>query len=121
MGLFKIKAKMDGVKPTIKYSQMEQGMAKEELAVPVPPVENAQLYLLKIDQVLANQVVIADNQIMAIEEARKLMAAVAWIQEQIRNGEPVEEVEPEPTPEEMAEAMADLKRKRAMASKVKKK
>lgn len=119
MGLFKINREKPDVKPAVRYSQLEQGMAKEEPAVPAPPA-STDVYLLKIDQVLANQVTIAENQITTVEEVRKLMAAIAWIQEQIKN-QPGEEAEPEPTEEEIQEAILEARKKKAAATKGKKK
>lgn len=121
MGLFKIAREKPDIKPAVRYSQIEQGMEKEDPPVPVPPPQTAaETYILKIDQVLANQVTIAENQITTVEEVRKCMAAIAWIQDQIKN-QPGEEAEPEPTEEEIQEAIREARKKKAGIVKGKKK
>lgn len=121
MGLFKITKEKPDVKPAVKYSQIEQGMAKSEEPVPAAPqMPTTETYLMKIDQVLANQVTIAENEVLIVEEVRKCQAAIAWIQDQIRN-QGGEEVEEEPTEEEIQEAIAEARKKKASSVKVKKK
>lgn len=119
MGLFKITMKKDNDKkdnekrPVDKYSQIEQGTQEPELKVPIPSSNNlTEINNIsdKIDKVLSNQTIIVENQ-------QYILNAIVGTQELIKSlaSDNTEETAPEPTEEEIREAMEEIKKKKQSA------
>ena len=100
--------------PVMKYSQIEQGTTKPELPdIPVPPPTPLIELKEQLEKVLNNQKTIVENQ-------QVILNAIGGTQELIKSlatTEQPEEVEEEPTEEEVAEALAEIKKKKGMTTK----